>query len=308
MAHGATPVSERQVTPAGVANLFVVYLVWGSTYLAIRLAVREGDGFAPFTLGLTRLVAAGGLLFAWAAIRRMRLRLSRSEFVTLALCGLLLWPGANGLVNLAEQRADSGYAALLVATVPIWTAAIEILLDRRRPSGRLIASLAVGFTGVAALAAPRLAGAAPIDAISIGALLLAPVSWAIGSVMQVRRPVGVRPLVGAAYLHAFGAAGFAVIAVAAHEPHPWPSSTAWGAWAYLVVAGSLIAFPAFVRVLRTLPTNIAMTYAYVNPLVAMLLGWMVLREPVTPSMLAGMTLILAGVWGVFRSRGRNTTP
>ncbi|MFC2078505.1 EamA family transporter [Candidatus Bipolaricaulota bacterium] len=106
---------DKQVTAKGLAYLATVYLVWGSTYLAIRFAVREGSGMPPFALGAMRTLIAGSALLAWGALRGMRIRLSKSEFITLAVAGLLMWPGANGLVNWAEQRADSGYAALLVA-------------------------------------------------------------------------------------------------------------------------------------------------------------------------------------------------
>jgi len=301
--------AERRVTPSGLLDLAIVYLIWGSTYLGIRVAVREGAGFPPFALGFTRLVVAGALLFAWSAFRGLRLRLTRTEMITLAISGLLLWPGANGLVSWAEQRADSGYAALLVATVPIWTAAIDALVSRRRPSMRLGVSLLVGFAGVTVLAAPRLLASGGIDAFSVVLLLIAPICWAVGSVLQMRRPVSVSPWVGAAYLHAFGAMGFAVLTLLMREPLPRPTAAAWGAWAYLVIAGSLIAFPAFVRILAKLPTNIAMTYAYVNPVVAVILGWMILSEPVTPVMLVGMALVLAGVWGVFGERaGVRRTP
>jgi drug/metabolite transporter (DMT)-like permease len=293
----------------GLAHLAVVYGVWGSTYLAIRLAVREGAGFPPFALGWTRVLAAGAVLLAWAALRRARVRLTRAELVTLAVAGLLMWPGANGLVNWAEQRADSSHAALLVGALPIWTAVIEAFLDRRRPSWRLVASLLIGFGGLALLTAPRLIDAGRADVLAVLALIVAPITWAIGSILQLRRPVGVSPLVSAAYLHLFGCGGFLLLSLLAREPLPRPSLTAWGAWGYLVVAGSIGAFTSFVRVLHLLPTSVAMTYAYVNPLIAVVLGWILLREPISPPILGGMALILVGVWGVFQEKyGKAPSP
>ena len=299
---------DPSAVPArGLAHLAVVYVIWGSTYLAIRLAVREGAGFPPFALGALRTLAAGGVLLAWGALRRARVRLERREWITLAIAGLLMWPGANGLVNWGEQRADSSYAALLVASMPIWAALVESFLDRRRPSLPLVLSLLVGFAGVGVLTAPRLANAGTADAVSILVLMVAPITWAIGSVLQLRRPVGVGPTVSAGYLHLFGAAGFLVLSLLTREPLPAPSAEAWGALGYLIVAGSVVSFTSYIRALRLLPTTVAMTYAYVNPVIAVILGWILLREPITPPILGGMALILIGVWGVFRERfGRRT--
>lgn len=299
------PPSNRPPLPAmGFANLAVVYVVWGSTYLAIRLAVREGAGFPPFALGAIRVLIAGGFLLGWAGLRRMRVRLTRSEWITLAISGLLMWPGANGLVNWAEQRADSSYAALLVGSLPIWTAVIEAILDRRRPAWRLVLSLLVGFAGLGLLTAPRFTQAGGADLLTICALLAAPITWAIGSILQLRRPVRVRPLVSAAYLHLFGGIGFVALFFLAREPLPAPSPEAWGALGYLIVAGSILAFTSFIRTLYLLPIGVAMTYAYVNPAIAVILGWMILREPITPPLLGGMALILLGVWGVFHEKYR----
>lgn len=297
-----TPENRFTLSATGLAHLSVVYVVWGSTYLAIRLAVRAGAGFPPFALGAMRVLIAGGLLIAWGAWRRMRIRLTRAELVTLAIAGLLMWPGANGLVNWAEQRADSSYAALLVGALPIWTVVIEMILNRKRPSWRLLVSLLVGFVGLGTLTAPKLAIAGGADALTVIALLVAPITWAAGSILQLRRPVGTSPIVSAAYLHLFGGVGFAALFLWTHEPIPAPSLGAWGALAYLIVAGSIGGFTSFVRTLHLLPLSVVMTYAYVNPAIAVLLGWVFLREQITPLTLAGMVLILVGVYGVFRER------
>ncbi|MFC2099605.1 EamA family transporter [Candidatus Bipolaricaulota bacterium] len=297
-----TPVNRSALSAKGLAHLSVVYVVWGSTYLAIRLAVREGAGFPPFALGAIRVLIAGGLLVAWGAWRRMRLRLTRAEFITLAIAGLLMWPSANGLVNWAEQRADSSYAALLVGALPIWAALIEAILDRKRPSWRLLVSLLVGFVGLGLLTAPKLAVAGGADVLTIIMLLIAPIPWAVGSILQLRRPVGTSPLISAAYLHLFGGVGFVALSLLTREPQPSPSPAAWGALAYLTVAGSIGAFTSYVQTLRLLPLSVAMTYAYVNPAIAVVLGWILLHEPITPPILGGMALILGGVYGVFREK------
>ena len=294
---------------AGLLHLSIVYIVWGSTYLAIRIAVRPEGGFPPFALGSLRMLLAGGVLLGWAAIRGTRVALLRRDAVTLAAAGLLMLPLGNGLVNWAERRADSGYAALLVGSLPIWTAVIESALDRRRPTLRLALSLAIGFGGLVLLVAPGLVKAGAADAGAIVALLVAPITWALGSVLQTRRPVSVGPVVSAGYLHLFGAAGFLVLVLALGEALPHPSAAAWGAFAYLVLAGSVGAFTSFVRVLRLLPTSVVMTYAYVNPVIAVVLGAIFLRERVTWIDAAGMALVLLGVWGVLGERfGRGRAP
>lgn len=292
----------RDLDPSGLLNLFVVYTVWSSTYLAIRLAVREGAGFPPFTLGVMRASAGALILLAWAWLRKQSLRPTRAEITTLALSGILLWVGGNGLVTFAEQRVDSGLAALVLAAIPIWSTVIEALLDRKRPSGLLVGSLLLGFAGIAALSYPNLSSGLRADAVAMWALIGATISWANGSVLQARRPVGLSSRVNAGYQMLFGALGFALLAWLLSEPRPDPTPEAWGAYIYLVIFGSVFAFTAYVTALQKLPTRIVMTYAYVNPVLAVLLGWVVLREQITVWTLLGSVLVLAGVWGVFRER------
>ena len=294
--------AERGSRWAGLVYLLVVYVVWGSTYLGIRIAVREGTGFPPFTMAAMRGIAAGCLLLLWAAATRKQLRLSRGEALVLAASGALLWVGGNGLVVWAEQRADSGYAALVVGSAPIWVAMMESLLDRRLPSLLLVGSLLTGLAGVGLLTAPALAAGLAVDVGVAGALVLAAVTWGAGSILQRRRPAAAPPLVTAAYQLLFGGVGLGLVALLAREPTPQPTTEAWLAWGYLVVIGSLLGFTSYVQALHLLPTNVIMTYAYVNPVIAVLLGWLVLHEPITLWTLGGMALVLLGVAGVFRDR------
>jgi drug/metabolite transporter (DMT)-like permease len=288
--------------PVGLGNLLIVYLVWSSTYLAIRFAVREGAGFPPFTMGFMRAALAGVLLLAWGWLRGQNLKLTRQELITLAGSGLLLWLGGNGLVTFAEQRADSGLAALMVAASPIWAALIEAIIDRRMPSLQLSLALLIGFAGIALLTTPALLSGVRADAIAILALIGAPLTWAAGSVLQARRPVQHSPRVSSAYQMTFGAIGFAIVVLLLGEPLPTPTQEAWIAWIYLVIFGSLFAFTAYVTALRLLPTRIVMTYAYVNPVLAVVLGYFVLGEAITIWTVAGTALVLLGVAGVFRER------
>jgi drug/metabolite transporter (DMT)-like permease len=286
----------------GLAFLLVVYVVWGSTYLGIRVAVRDGSGFPPFTMGATRAFVAGGVLLLVTALLRQRIRPTRTELWVLFVSGVLLWAGGNGLVAWAEQRADSGYAAVVVGSTPIWVAAIEAVLDRRRPSTMLIAALLLGLIGVAFLSVPALEQGSRIDAPTVVALFTASATWALGSVLQRRRRVTLGPWVSAAYQMLFGGVGYLPLIVLNHEPIPHPTPDAWLAWAYLVVFGSLVGFSSYVQVLHRLPTRLAMTYSYVNPVIAVLLGTVLLSEPLSAWTLAGVTLVLLGVAGVYRAR------
>lgn len=288
----------------GLPYLFAVYVIWGSTYLAIRVAVRPGSGFPPFTMGATRILFAGAIIFVWSALRRYQLRVSRKELGLLAASGILLWTGGNGLIIWAEQRVNSGYAALIISTVPIWVALIEALIDRRLPSRSLVAALLVGFSGIVVLSAPQISNANRAGMLALGALLLAPISWSLGSILQQRRPVKRPVLVTSAYQHLFGGLGFVVAMLLTSEPRPSPSPDAWLAWVYLVTVGSLIGFTSFLQALRLLPISIVTTYAYVNPVVAVILGAIILHEPVTPWMVAGSVLVLFGVAGIFRLKYR----
>jgi drug/metabolite transporter (DMT)-like permease len=280
----------------------VVYVGWSSTYLAIRVAVRDGAGFPPFTLGGMRVLAAGLVLLVVAIAGRNRLRLSSRQWLLLAASAMLLWAGGNGLVVWGEQRADSSFAALIVGSTPIWVALMESALDRRPPTPLLMASLFVGFIGLAILIAPRLQGGADADVLTLLALIGSPICWGAGSLLQSRRPLPLAPLASSGLQHLIGAVGFAVLILMAREPAPHPTPEAWWAWGYLVVFGSIITFTSFIQALRLLPPSIVFTYTYVNPVGAVFLGWLVLHEAITVWTLVGAALVLLGVAGVFRER------
>jgi drug/metabolite transporter (DMT)-like permease len=291
-----------RISWAGAFHLGVIYIVWGSTYLGIRVAIL--GGFTPFALGALRVLVAGGLLLLWAAWRGSRVRLSRAEAGILAASGLLFWIGANGLVMWAEQRSASGYAALLAALSPVWAAILEAALDRGAPSRLTILALVTGFCGVGLLSLPQRAVPQTSDLGATLALLVAGACWATGSVLQQRRRVQVEPAVSSGYQQVFAGLGFALMALTFRESAPHITTSGWVAWGYLVVFGSLLAFTSYVQVLRLLPVSVATTAAYVNPMVAVFLGWLVLRESVTPWTVAGSALVLLGVGGVFHDRAR----
>lgn len=295
---------QSALTLKKLLPLFIVYLVWGSTYLAIRIAVRPGSGFPPFILAGTRYLTAGSLLWVWSAARKRRMKPTPQEWRTMVLSGVLMLGGGNGLVSWAEQRADSSLAALLVAAVPIWAILIEAIFNRRKPSGFLVLAILVGFGGIALLAVPGMISGEPADVFSILALLAAGFSWALGSVLQARRPVGLDSLVSSGYQMLSGGLGLVIISFLAGEPRPAPKPDAWLAWLFLVLAGSVIAHTSYIIALKTLPIAIATTYTYVNPVIAVILGWLILDERITIWTVGGMLLVLLGVAGVFRERNR----
>ncbi len=297
------PTSERKkLDRIGLLNLMVVYFVWGSTYLAIRLAVREGAGFPPFTMALMRVVVASAILLTWARIKGHRLKLKRQEFVLLFGSGILLWVGGNGLVTWAEMRTASGLAALLVAAMPIYGEAITSLADRRLPSIRMIGAIMLGFTGVGILSFPVLRQGNTADVLSVVALLLAPLFWSIGSLWFQRRKPDLSIVAVSGYQQLLGGVGFAAVVLIRQEPLPTPTGEAWLAWSYLVIFGSVVAFTSYMITLQRLPYQVVMTYAYVNPVIAVFLGWLVLGETVTVWTAGGATLVVAGVAGIFNNR------
>lgn len=291
-----------QLSIRGILHLIVVYIVWGSTYLAIRVAVREGAGFPAFTMAAMRVFAAGAILFGWAVVARKGLRVGRRELGVLFVSGVLLWLGGNGMVSWAERRAESGYSALLIAALPLWVAIMESIIDRRPPTLRLIAALLIGLAGVGVLNGPVILEGSGEDVWAALALITAAIAWGMGAIFQRRKALSLEPEVSSAYQHVFGGLALSLAALMTGEPRPDPIPQAWAAWGYLVVFGSMFAFTSFIKALRLLPTNVVMTYAYVNPVVAVILGRMILNEPITRWTLGGSVLIILGVMGVFHER------
>jgi len=284
----------------GLLNLFVVYLVWGSTYLAIRIAVREGSGFPPFLMAAGRTIIGGLILLVWAKAKGETLKLGSKDALLLAVTGAMLWIGGNGLVNWAEQRIHSAMAALLVASTPLWVAILESVIERRIPSLLLAGSLLLGFCGTGFLSYPILSGGVHADVLSMAALLLASLSWGSGSLLQRRHGVHLGARVTAGYQQIFALPGFLLLSYWTGEPRPNPLPSAWMAFSYLVVFGSVIAIASFTRALQILPTKIVFTYSYVNPMIALFLGWFILSEPITYWTLLGAVMIISGVAGVFK--------
>lgn len=286
----------------GLVHLGIVWVLWGSTFLAIRVAVREGSGFPPFSMAGSRVAVAGLLLLLIVRLRGKPLRATLPELLVLAASGVLLWTGGNGLVTWAEQRAESGFAALIIATVPIIVSVFEAVLDRKAPSPLLMASLATALLGVTVLSGPTLRPGGAADLASALALLAGAVSWSVGTVLQKRREVRLGYQASSAYQHLAAAVAFFMVARISGEPVSDPLPEAWYAWGYLIVFGSIVGYSSYIQSIRLLPLSLATTNAFVNPVIAVALGALLLGERLTPATLVGAALVLAGVAGVFRDR------
>ena len=284
-------------------HLLIVYIVWGSTYLGIRVAVQEGSGFPPMIMSATRVFAGSLILIALARfIKKQSLRLTKEEWVVLSISGLALWWGGNGLLAIAEMTVPSGYAALIISCTPIWVAIIESILDKKRPSVFLVISLLIGVAGIAVLNWPAIIAGNLNDLKGLFLLIIAGLSWGAGSIYQKRKNIHTTPEISSAVQQFTGGIALLITSFIISEPTMNPVPSAWWAWGYLIIFGSVIAFTSFVKALKLLPPNIVFTYAFVNPVVAVLLGFIILGEPITPWTFAGATLVLVGVLGVFKEQ------
>lgn len=287
----------------GLMHLFIVYILWGSTYLGIRVAVQEGSGFPPMIMSATRVFAGSLLLLGIARFfQKQKFQLTKDELIPLLISGLALWWGGNGLVAIAEVTVPSGFAALIISCTPIWVAIIESMIDKKRPSILLVFSLLIGLAGIAALNWPTIRFGNFNNLWGSVLLVLAGLSWGAGSIYQKRKDIKSSPEIRSALQQFFGGIALFVTSYIIGEPDISPTPSAWWAWVYLIVFGSVVAFTSFIKALQLLPSNIVFTYAYVNPLVAVILGFIVLGESITLWTLAGMTLVIVGVFGVFKDQ------
>ena len=276
--------------------LGVVYLLWGSTYLAIKLAERS---FPPFLMASVRFLVAGGVLFVWAVRRGERGAdpVGRDQWRAAFVVGSLLLLGGNGGVVWAEQHLATGVVALLVSTIPLWMAALDRVFFGHRLGAQAVVGLALGFAGIALLVSASHHGHAGLagSLVVVGAALC----WATGSLYSRSAPLPKRPLVATAMEMIAGGGGLAIVAVASGEvgrfnpSHVTVQSVL--ALAYLVVFGSLLAFSAYVWLLRAAPMSLVGTYAYVNPVVALFLGWLILGEAITPRTLLASAIVIGAV-------------
>lgn len=284
----------------------IIYFVWGSTFLAIRVGVRE---VPPFLFAAMRFLVAGLALFGWMAARGEQLP-RRREWGSAVLVALLIFVGDYGLLFWAEQRVPSGVAAVMMATIPVFMALSEIVfLKTRRMSWRLGLALAVGLSGVAVLVSSSLKlGGTAIDEVEAAALIFAAICWSVASVLTRKLPLpgskglssGAQMLAGGLLLTAVSAGlgewrGFQMSAV---------SAGAWWALAYLIVLGSIVGFTAYVWLLHHEPPTVVGTYAYVNPVVAVVVGYRLGGEGIGLRTVAGMVLVLFSVGSIATMKAR----
>lgn len=286
--------------------LAIVYVVWGSTYLAIKIVIET---MPPLLSGAMRFTTAALVLGAVVFLFRGRpaFRMTWKELGGAALVGLLLLTAGNGMVAVAEQHISSGLAALLVASVPLWLVIFRIVA-RDRPGLLTLAGVLIGFGGVAVLSLTG--GSSASDGIGIAVILLASVSWSVGSFLSARIPMPANPFTASAVEMAAGGAGLILTStvLGEHLDLGAVSGRSWAGLAYLVVMGSLVGFTAYVWLLGSAPISLVSTYAYVNPVVAVALGALVLGEPVTGSMLAAGLVIVLGVALVVSTERRKKAP
>jgi drug/metabolite transporter (DMT)-like permease len=305
------PTGPRSATTSSVAvwsAILILYVVWGSTYLAIRVAVET---IPPFVMAASRFAIAGLVMWAAVAIvRRGAVALpTRREWRDCFIIGALLMGGGMGLVAWGEQTVPSGIAGVLVAMMPVWVAVFGRAFLGERLPGMAYAGIAIGMAGVVLLVGHGIAIDGSLDPAGVAALILSPIAWASGSLFSSHRARLPRdPFLTTGMQMLSGGAVLAVMAVASGELadfHPadiTPASMA--AFVYLFAVGSLVAFTAYAWVLRHAPLPLIATYAFVNPVIAVCLGSLILGETVSAVQLAAGGVIVLGVALIILARSR----
>jgi drug/metabolite transporter (DMT)-like permease len=270
--------------------LVTVYVIWGSTYLGIALA---GETIPPLFAASTRFITAGSLMAGVVLLRGGSLRVSRRAFGSCVLIGILL-PGANALLFFAERNVPTGLASLIIASVPLWVVVFR-LVGRDRLPWPVLAGVGVGFAGVAVLAQPS--GGA--TSWGIGLCVVSAVMWSIGSVLSARVTMPADPFAATAYEMLAG--GLLMLPLSLFTVHHFsPSATSILGWAYIVTFGSVVGYTAYVWLLANAPLGTVSTYAYVNPVVAIVLGVLFRGEHLTWRLLVGAAIVVVAVALVVR--------
>jgi drug/metabolite transporter (DMT)-like permease len=297
----ATGCALRRAVPDGarvrlVAAFAAVYLIWGSTYLAIRYAI---DTLPPFLMAATRFLLPGSVLYVWAR-RHGAPRPAIIHWRSALIVGGLMLLGGNGGVVWAEQSVPSGMAALLVATIPLWVALITSVTKWQRPSLAVLGSVVLGLAGIALLVGPeQLASGGNGSPLGVGVLLLAAFLWSLGTAYSRGASQPASPFMSNGINMLSGGALLLVAAgIAGEFPRLNLSNVSLPsvlALAYLVVFGSLVAFSAYMWLVKTTTPAQASSNFYVNPVVAVILGWLLAGEPLTPLTLLATAIIVGAV-------------
>lgn len=310
-------VKDRPSRTLVIAAFAAIYIIWGSTYLGILIAIRD---IPPLIMAAMRFLVAGTVLLVWALLKGEKLP-ALPSVLRISLAGLLLLFAGNGAVTWVEQYLPSGLAAIIVATVPLWF----VLLDRRQWSfyfsnRSIIIGLCIGFAGVILLFAGKSAGNLFSDHmkfISLLVLVCGTIFWTIGSLYAKYRPVEGSTLMKVAVQMLAAGLAFVVLALCLNEQKGFHFAdvhfNSWMALAYLIFMGSLVGYLAYMWLLSVRPASLVGTYAYVNPVVAVFLGWVIAGEGVSLQQAIGLGVIILGLVVVNLSKDRaplvkETTP
>ena len=291
--------------------LLAIYIAWGSTYLAIRFAVGS---IPPFFMAGTRFLVAGLIVFTWRRLAGDPAP-TRIQWRSAAVIGFFLLVGGNGGVSWAEQHVPSGIAALIVAAVPLWVVLIDALLPGgNRPTWRTAIGVLIGMLGIFVLADPTgsAAGGNGQYILGLGILVLAALSWALGSIYGRGAELPKSSLLGTGMEMLAGSAGLFLLGLVSGELKrldlPAITLPSIIGLVYLILVGSLIGFAAYTWLLRVAPTSLVVTYAYVNPLVAVILGSLLAQEVITSRVLIATPLILSAVALIYMNKAKLEPP
>lgn len=293
-----------------------IYLIWGSTYLGIRIAVET---LPPFLMAGVRFLVAGGIMAGVLALTR-GFKATPQQWRDNAIIGGFLLLGGNGLVSWAEQKIPSGIATLMVSVGPVFIVLLDWLVlvvakdgqRGTRPTLLTFLGLGLGFVGLALLVGPNVVdgGVGHLDSMGLVALLAACLFWGIGSLFTRYARDPAEPFTGSAIQMICGGGWLLLVSVLAGEPFHFDpaavSARSIIAWVYLAGVGSLIGFTTFVWLMKHSTPSKVSTYAYVNPIVAVFLGWLVLHEPVSPRIFVAAAVIVAGVAIITLAKTRKT--
>ena len=303
------PVAQRAIW----LGLAILYGVWGSTYLAIAVAVET---LPPFLMAAVRFGLAGLSLLAWVAFRRREslVRPSRRQLLDTAIVGALLLGGGMGFVAWGEQTIPSGVTAVMVAMMPVWVAVFGGVFFRERLPRIAGLGIVVGFVGVALLVGPTALGQpGALDAAGMLAVIVSPIAWSIGSLYASHRArLPQDSLVATGMQMIAGSVVLALMGIISGEPARFDpagvSAASFAGFLYLTIVGSVIAFTTFGWMIRVAPLPLVATYAYVNPVIAVILGALILSEPIEPRMLLAGAIIVGAVALIVTERSRMASP
>ena len=278
--------------------LITLYIVWGSTYLGIKVAIET---IPPFFQGALRFLISGLIILIWQKSSGQAMP-TRKQWFSTFIIGTLLLLGGNGLVSWAEQFIPSGIAALIIATVPLWLVIMEAVRPGGiKPTWQAIVGLVIGFVGIFILAGPaEISGSKTnLDTFGVVALLFATLLWALGSIYSKSADLPKASMVTTGAEMLMGSIGLMVVSLLTGELHGWDptgiSARSIGGVIYLILIGSIAGFGSYIWLLQNAPISLVATYAYVNPIVAVILGYLFANEPLEPRTWIAAAIIIGAV-------------